>query len=88
LRIYLAGFLASLPPLLLLYFLWAHYIEVLIIGAVLYLIVYATLIPLMRIINERELDALEKITGKIRVLNVAAKPLLNYMRKILARTRG
>ena len=83
-RIYLAGFLASLLPLLLLHFLWAHYIEVLIAGAVLYLIVYVTLMPLARIIDERELRALEKMTGKIRVLNVAAKPVLRYMQKILS----
>jgi peptidoglycan biosynthesis protein MviN/MurJ (putative lipid II flippase) len=87
-RIYLAGFLASLLPLLLLHFLWKHYIVVLIIGAVLYLFVYATLMPLMRIIDERELGALEKMTGKIRVLNVAAKPVLRYMQKILSLIDG
>lgn len=87
-RIYLAGFLASLLPLLLLHFLGAHYIEVLIIGAVLYLIVYATLMPLIKIIDKRELAALEKMTGKIRVLNVAAKPVLRYMQKILSLIEG
>jgi O-antigen/teichoic acid export membrane protein len=81
-RIYLAGFLASLLPLLLLHFLWAYYIEVLIAGAVLYLIVYVTLMPLIGIVDERELGALEKMTGKVRVLNIAAKPILRYMRKI------
>lgn len=88
LRIYLAGFLASLLPLLLLHFLWEHYIEVLIIGAALYLVVYATLMPLMRVINERELGALEKMTTEIRILNLAAKPVLRYMQKILSLLAG
>jgi hypothetical protein len=79
---------ARLLPLLLLYFLRAHYIEVLIIGTVLYLFVYATLTPLMKIIDERELVALGKMTGKIRVLNVAAKPVLKYMQKILSLIAG
>jgi O-antigen/teichoic acid export membrane protein len=87
-KIYFAGFLASLLPLLLLHFIWARYVEVLIIGAVLYLIVYVTLMPLIRIIDEKELAALERMTRRIRGLNVAAKPVLQYMRKILSMRYG
>src|SRR5208337_3743900 len=65
-KIYLAGFLASLLPLLLLHFLYNHYLEVFIIGALLYLLIYITLTPLLNIIDDRELAALEKMTTKIR----------------------
>lgn len=85
-KIYLAGFLASLLPLLLLHFLWNHYLEVFIIGAILYLLIYVTLTPLIGIIDERELAALERMTTKIRGLNTPAKPVLRYMRKILIMT--
>jgi len=87
-KMYLAGFLASLLPLLLLHFMWTRYAEVLIIGAVLYLIVYVTLMPLIRIIDEKELAALERMTRRIRGLNAAAKPVLQYMRKILSMRYG
>jgi O-antigen/teichoic acid export membrane protein len=85
-KIYLAGFLASLLPLLLLHFLWNHYVEVFIIGAILYLLIYVTLTPLIGIVDERELAALERMTTKIRGLNTPAKPVLRYMRKILSMT--
>jgi O-antigen/teichoic acid export membrane protein len=81
-KIYLAGLLASLMPLVLLHFLWNHFLEVFIIGALLYLIIYMTLTPLLDIIDERELAALERMTTKIRGLNTPAKPILKYMRKI------
>jgi O-antigen/teichoic acid export membrane protein len=81
-KIYLAGFLASLLPLLLLHFIWTRYVEVLIIGAVLYLIVYVTLMALINIVDERELAALERMTSKIRGLRTAAKPVVKYMRRI------
>lgn len=81
-KIYLTGLLASLLPLLLLHFLWNHYLEVFIIGALLYLLIYITLTPLFNIIDDRELAALEKMTTKIRGLNKPAKPVLRYMRKI------
>jgi O-antigen/teichoic acid export membrane protein len=84
LKIYLAGFLASLLPLLLLYFMSARYVEVLVIGAGLYLFVYVTLLPLLRVIDERELAALERMTRRIRGLSAAAKPVLRYVRKILS----
>jgi len=82
-KIYLAGLLASLLPLLLLHFMWAHYAEVFVIGAFLYLLIYITLMPLIGIVEEKELAALERTTSKIRGLNLAAKPVLQYMRKIL-----
>lgn len=81
-KIYLAGFLASLLPLLLLHFIWARYAEVFVLGALLYLIVYVTLTPLLGIIGDRELATLERVTSNIRGLNIAAKPVLQFMRKI------
>ena len=83
-KIYLAAFLASLLPLLLLYFLWARYLEVFVIGAFLYLLVYVALLPLIGIIDDRELATLERMTSNIRGLNIAAKPVLQFMRKILS----
>jgi O-antigen/teichoic acid export membrane protein len=81
-KIYLAGFLATLLPLLLLHFIGNHYIEVFLIGAFLYLLIYITITPLIGIVDERELTALEKMTTKIRGLNFFAKPVIQYMQKI------
>ena len=81
-KIYLAGLLASLLPLLLLHFMGNRYLEVFLIGVFLYLLVYITLTPLIGIVDERELAALERMTTKIRGLNKPAKPVIQYMRKI------
>lgn len=87
-KIYFAGLLSSLLPLVLLHFMWAHYVEVLIAGAFFYLAVYVTLMPLIRIVDETELKALDQMTGRIRVLRLVAKPVLGYMQRILSLTNG
>jgi O-antigen/teichoic acid export membrane protein len=87
-KTYLAGLLSSLLPLVVLLFMWAHQVEVLVVGTVLFLACYVTLIPLLRIVDEKELTALRRMTAQIRVLNVIAKPVLKYMQKILSLTSG
>jgi len=87
-KIYLAGLLSSLLPLVVLLFMWAHQVEVLVVGTVLFVAFYVTLIPLLRIVDENELAALRRMTAQIRVLNVIAKPVLKYMQKILSLTSG
>jgi len=42
------------------------------------------LLPLIGIIDDRELATLERMTSNIRGLNIAAKPVLQFMRKILS----
>jgi O-antigen/teichoic acid export membrane protein len=87
-KIYLAGLLSSLIPWVVLLFMWAHQVEVLIVGTVLFLAFYITLIPLLGIVDENELATLRRMTAQIRVLNAIAKPVLKYMQKILSLTSG
>ena len=85
-KIYLSGVLASLIPLLLVYFMSRHYVIAFIIGVILYLLIYITLIPLTGILNDRDLAAIERLTTRIRGLHTPAKPILWYMRTIITTT--
>lgn len=91
-RIYLAAGLSSIPSLIMLRFMPSNDILTLdiltlIIGAGMYLLIFVTLMPLIRIVNDSELNALASVTGKIPVLKLIVKPLLRYQRKILRKPR-
>jgi O-antigen/teichoic acid export membrane protein len=86
-RIYLAAGLSSIPSLILLLFSLTNGILTLIIGAATYLFIFITLMPLIRIVNEGELNALASVTGKIPILKLIVKPFLQYQRKILPKPR-
>jgi O-antigen/teichoic acid export membrane protein len=83
LRIYLISVLAALPPLGLLWFTKLSFVVVLFVGAVMYLCVFVTLMPLMKIVNVVELETLIRVTGRLPLVKVLAKTLFNYQRKIL-----
>ena len=83
LYIYFISVLSALPPLCLVIFTKLTFVTVLSVGVVMYLCVFATLMPLMKIVNMGELEVLIRITGKLPLLKIFAKPLFNYQRKIL-----
>ncbi len=85
-RIYLAAFSSSIPSLLLLYFTHLNDELTFIIGAVSYLAIFITLMPLLGIVNHGEISALSNVTMKIPLLNRIAPPLLKYQRRILGKT--
>jgi len=81
-RIYLIAMLAGVPPLLL---RLAPLPDLMIItaGGLLYLFIYATLVPLARIINNNELHIAEQIIHEIPILAQIGRPILKYEQKIL-----
>ncbi|MCL2172291.1 MAG: oligosaccharide flippase family protein [Candidatus Bathyarchaeota archaeon] len=83
LRIYLISLLSALPPLTLLLFTPLNFILVLIFGGTLYILVFITLMPLFKIVNKPEINALSKIADKIPLINLIAKPLFSYQHKLL-----
>ncbi|MCW4024992.1 MAG: flippase [Candidatus Bathyarchaeota archaeon] len=82
LRIYLISLLSAVPPLVLLVFLSLNFIAVLLIGGLMYLIIFITLMPIMGIVNEAEIESLEKVTGKLPLVRFIARPLFGYQHKI------
>lgn len=82
-RIYADGGLSALPCLLLLYFSVLHGIALLLVGAILYLLIFITLMPLIKIVNQDELRALRRVTAKIPLLNLIAAPMLGYQERII-----
>jgi O-antigen/teichoic acid export membrane protein len=82
-KIYSISAISSIPTLMLLHFISLPELFNIIAGGVLYLLIYATLTPLTKIISNSELQTLTHITQKIRPLTFIAKPLLKYQKKIL-----
>jgi O-antigen/teichoic acid export membrane protein len=87
LRIYVISLLSSVLPLTLLQFSPLLKVFNIIIGALLYLFVFATLIPLARVIDHQELHTAMHILHRIRPLAPIADPLLKYEKRILDRHR-
>ena len=79
-RIYVISFLSVFP--IILFFSGLSLLQKLVIGIVVYLFVYLTLIPLTRILNESEIRSLEKYVTKIKPLKIM-KPLFTYFSIIL-----
>jgi len=55
----------------------------LIVGALLYLGVYVTLLPAMKIITHSDLQAIEKVSQRIPLLKFIIRPLVRYEQRIL-----
>jgi stage V sporulation protein B len=83
LRIYLISVLSALPPLGLLLFTSLNFIIVLLVGGMLYLFVFVTLIPITKIVNFTEIEFLARITGGLPLFKFIAKPLFMYQYKVL-----
>ena len=83
LRIYLISFLSALPPLGLLLFTSLNFLVVLLVGGLLYLFVFVTLMPIMKIVNVTEIESLARLTGGLPLMKFIAKPLFRYQHKVL-----
>jgi O-antigen/teichoic acid export membrane protein len=83
LRIYMISILSAIPPLGLLLITQMNFVLVLAIGALMYLGIFITLMPLMRVVNVNELETLIRVTSNLPVLKFVTKLLFNYQRKIL-----
>ena len=83
LRIYVISVLSAVPSLALLFFTSLNSTVILVFGALTYLFVFVTLMPLMRIVDEAEIKALGRVTVTIPLLGVLVNPLFIYQRKIL-----
>ncbi len=84
LRIYLAAAVSVFPSLGLLLFAPLSSLVMLAVGALLYLFVFVTLLPLFKVVTSDELRALSKLTAGIPLLGLLVAPLLKYEQKILA----
>lgn len=85
-KIYLISIMSSIPSLLMLHLMHMPGILNVAIGGTLYLLSYATLVPLTKIVTRQELEIAAQIAQKNRLLALVAKPLLKYEQRIL-RTR-
>ncbi|MDR0798027.1 MAG: flippase [Nitrososphaerota archaeon] len=83
LRIYLISIISAFPPLAMLLFTSLNFILVLFIGGTLYLLVYITLMPLLKIVNKAEIEMLLKITERLPLITFVAKLLFGYQQKML-----
>jgi O-antigen/teichoic acid export membrane protein len=88
LKIYVASMISAIPSLLLLRFTHLSSVMNLIVGGSLYLAIYATLIPLMRIVSHTELQTASRVLIRIKLLGLIAVPVLNYQKRILRRNRS
>ena len=88
LRIYLISVLSAVPPLGLLLFTSLNFILVLLIGGLLYLFVFVTLMPIMKIVNITEIESLAKVTGGLPLMKFIAKPLFRYQHKVSRSING
>ena len=82
-RIYLISLFSSVFPLSLLQFSPLSKLFNVTIGALLYLLAFATLIPLAGVINHSELQTATQVLQKIRSLAPIVNPLLKYEKRIL-----
>jgi O-antigen/teichoic acid export membrane protein len=84
-KVYLISTISALPSLLLLRFTALSNLATFIVGGSIYLFIYATLIPLARIVTHHELESATKIISRIRLLRLIADPILKYQKRILKR---
>ena len=86
-RIYLTSAASSILPFLILHFTHLPALLSALIGGLLYLIIYATLTPLAGIITIPEIQMAKRITQKIPLLKLLAKPILKYEENILRKLK-
>ena len=77
-KVYAAAAVSTLPALLVLQFSPLHQLVTVILGGLLYLIVYLTLIPLIGTINKTELQMVTRVAQRIKPFAPIFKPLLKY----------
>ena len=82
LLIYLLSTLAALPSLLIMYLIPLSSLLFLVVGAIVYLAVFLTLLPLLKIMDKTEFLALGQFVTNLPLIGLIAKPLLIFELKI------
>jgi O-antigen/teichoic acid export membrane protein len=88
-KIYLVSIVSSIPSILVLVFTSGR-LPVLLdltVGGILYLCIYATLIPLAGIVTYSELQTASRVIQRIRPLRIIAEPVIRYQQRILRRNQ-
>jgi O-antigen/teichoic acid export membrane protein len=83
LRVYLLSIVAALPPLALMYLTSLSSMLFMVVGAAIYIVVFLTLLPLLRVIDQAEFAALGGFVTGLPLIGIIAKPILSYEQKIL-----
>lgn len=82
-KIYAISALAALPSIFLLSFTRLSAPAMLALGVVIYLLIYVTLVPLVRIVGREELQTIKRFVQPIRPMRIIANPIIGYIEKIL-----
>jgi O-antigen/teichoic acid export membrane protein len=82
LKIYLASIVSAFPSLLLKFTALPNVIN-LAVGGAFYLFIYMTLIPMMGIVTDAELQTASRVLRRIQLLRIIAVPVINYQKRIL-----
>jgi hypothetical protein len=86
-RIYGVALISALPALVLASLVSLPALPAVLLGAVLYLFTYLTLLPIARIIAQPELTSLIQFTNKMGVLKHFAAPIFAYALKVTTKTQ-
>ena len=86
-KIYLISAISSIPSLMMLNFISLPKPLNLIVGGVVYLFIYATLTPLVKIVTCTELQTALSVLQRIRPLGTIAGPILKYQQRILCKNQ-
>jgi O-antigen/teichoic acid export membrane protein len=87
LKIYLVSAASALPSLLMLRFLSLPSVISLAAGGFLYVLIYATLVPMAKVVTSSELQMAESVTKSAKLLELITKPFLKYERTIMHRMK-
>jgi O-antigen/teichoic acid export membrane protein len=82
-KIYVVSAASSVPSLLVLSVIHLSQFASLVVGGILYLSIYITLIPFAKIVTSAELQMASHAVQRIPLLRALAKPVLQYQKKIL-----
>jgi len=84
LRIYLLSLLAALPSLAIMYFTSLSSILFMVVGATVYLAVFLTLLPVLKVMDQTEFAALGQLANGLPLIGLIAKPILKYEQRLLS----
>jgi O-antigen/teichoic acid export membrane protein len=82
-KIYVVAAVSALPALLVLHFSPLHELVTVILGGLLYIAIYLTLIPLTRAINQTELQTVARVAQRIKPFAPILKLVLNFEKRLL-----
>ena len=83
LKVYAISAVSSVLPILIINFAGLPRLIGGAMGGALYLLIYATLLPVTRVVTASELQKAMSVIQNVRLLSLIAKPILKYQQKIL-----